>query len=305
MEYLPTFTNDLYLAHHGILGQKWGQRNGPPYPLKGGSYSRTEQKAIKEARKKKYSRYNKKHYDDVISEGTTLKTLSFDPNRTANTDMFFASHTKADIDHYKEFFDKPAPSPIYDSDGNEIGTGMFYKYSIQNKAARDIKVASEDSGAKAFRKLYENDRDFYNFVTDKDRLRARFEDGVHKLSPGYLKARAAMDKLANPEYTPTDKDLNDAYLIFNHAIPSDGGGNARHAKDVATQRAKFFKELQKDGYDAVLDTNDALYNSVQAQSPVIVFNMESVIPEGAYRTTMGEVYKSKAFTMGRRLLGMM
>lgn len=22
-----------YLAHHGIDGQKWGQRNGPPYPL--------------------------------------------------------------------------------------------------------------------------------------------------------------------------------------------------------------------------------------------------------------------------------
>ena len=22
-----------YLAHHGVLGQKWGQRNGPPYPL--------------------------------------------------------------------------------------------------------------------------------------------------------------------------------------------------------------------------------------------------------------------------------
>ena len=25
--------NENYLAHHGIDGQKWGQRNGPPYPL--------------------------------------------------------------------------------------------------------------------------------------------------------------------------------------------------------------------------------------------------------------------------------
>ncbi len=25
--------SDLYLAHHGVEGQKWGKRNGPPYPL--------------------------------------------------------------------------------------------------------------------------------------------------------------------------------------------------------------------------------------------------------------------------------
>lgn len=25
--------SDEYLAHHGILGQKWGKKNGPPYPL--------------------------------------------------------------------------------------------------------------------------------------------------------------------------------------------------------------------------------------------------------------------------------
>lgn len=25
---------DTCLAHHGVKGQRWGERNGPPYPLK-------------------------------------------------------------------------------------------------------------------------------------------------------------------------------------------------------------------------------------------------------------------------------
>lgn len=34
------------LQHHGILGQKWGKQNGPPYPLGGGDYTQAEKKAI-------------------------------------------------------------------------------------------------------------------------------------------------------------------------------------------------------------------------------------------------------------------
>ena len=33
------------LAHHGILGQRWGKRNGPPYPLDPQSHSPSEKKA--------------------------------------------------------------------------------------------------------------------------------------------------------------------------------------------------------------------------------------------------------------------
>ena len=33
------------LKHHGILGQKWGKRNGPPYPLDASDHSASEKKA--------------------------------------------------------------------------------------------------------------------------------------------------------------------------------------------------------------------------------------------------------------------
>lgn len=37
--------DENYLQHHGILGQKHGVRNGPPYPLSEGSHSASERKA--------------------------------------------------------------------------------------------------------------------------------------------------------------------------------------------------------------------------------------------------------------------
>lgn len=41
MQYIKT--NELY--HHGVLGQKWGVRNGPPYPLTPEAHSAREKKA--------------------------------------------------------------------------------------------------------------------------------------------------------------------------------------------------------------------------------------------------------------------
>lgn len=292
METLPSYRDDLYLAHHGILGQKWGKRNGPPYPLKGGSYTQTEWKALKKERKKKYSRYNKKHYDQVIEEGTTLQTLARDPSRTKDTDMFYAAYTKHDKDRYNAIFNHKTPQTIYDDDGNPIGTGAIYKYAIQNRTKSPVKVASQDAGAKAMTKLYENDRDFYNFVRDPNRLSAFLSD---MYVPDGQKYRKVLKKIQDPDAIPTDKDLHTLYDMVNCVIPNEN-------KDVVHQRAKLFKELKKDGYGAVLDINDAINHPLASNSPVIVFDMEPLILEKTKRTTMADVYKSKALTAGRYAL---
>jgi len=44
-----------YLSHHGIDGQKWGQRNGPPYPLNPQDYSSAEKTAARTGESKSAS----------------------------------------------------------------------------------------------------------------------------------------------------------------------------------------------------------------------------------------------------------
>lgn len=43
--YNPYIRQELELYHHGVAGQKWGKRNGPPYPLVASAHSASEKKA--------------------------------------------------------------------------------------------------------------------------------------------------------------------------------------------------------------------------------------------------------------------
>lgn len=297
-------TYNDWLAHHGILGQKWGERNGPPYPLSGGDYSESEKKALKAKRINKNSLYNKRHYDSVLTPEKTLTTLSYDKNRTKNTDMFYAAYDYFDKHQYNTLFNRPIPTEVRDKDGRIIGTGQMYKYRIDNKIKHNMKVASEDSSAEAFRKLYSKDRDFYNFVNDSERMQKYFIDDKYKFK-GYREARSVLNKMKDENYTPSDKDLQVVYRMFNYVLPYDGGGSdPRGAHDVQVQRAKFFKEMKKEGYGAVLDTNDALYGAFKATAPVIVFDMSNIIPDKARSTNVGDKYFSSVMLIGKKFLGL-
>ena len=295
------YYNELY--HHGILGQKWGKRNGPPYPLSGGSYSVSEVKEIYEERKNKNSIYNKKHFDKVMKTGTVMSTLSYDRDRVKNADMFYTAYDKTDKYHYAAMFNRKLSEPIKDEAGNVIGKYEYYKYRINNIAKSDIKVASEDSGAAAFKKLYSKNRDFYNYVTDPERMQNNFVKSKYRFK-GYREARSVLEKMrSQKDYIPTEKEVSILYRMFNYTIPSDGGGNARVAKDVKTQRAKFFKELKENGYGAVLDTNDAIYGGYKANAPVIVFDTSQIVPENIKMTNSLDKRFSSLAYRGRKMIG--
>lgn len=284
------FTSDL--THHGIHGQKWGVRHGPPYPLEGGKVSKEKSKKIYDYDRHRNildRRFSKKRYEDaVLKSGSKVTTLSFDPNRTKNVDMFYATTNRGDQMQYRALFD----TPISDA-GKKI-----YKLSINNKLVNDVKVASEKSGASIFENLYKNDRDFYNFVTDPKRMQSYFVDDKYKFK-GYQESRDALNNIRNGSTSVSD--VFKTYRMFNYVIPYTGDDFG--AKDVASQRKKFFSKCKESGYGAILDTNDAMYGGFHAKQPVIMIDMNSIIPDSITRTSAKDVNWARGEFAVRRILG--
>lgn len=65
------YSNSNTLAHHGILGQRWGKRNGPPYPLGASEHSSSEKKA---GWRKSLTRVHKKEYNNDKEKSSSSDT---------------------------------------------------------------------------------------------------------------------------------------------------------------------------------------------------------------------------------------
>lgn len=277
-----------YLTHHGIVGQKWGVRNGPPYPLKGGSVSSGPKENVRYRKTiRQNTDQNKKHFDKELPKGTVIQTLSHDKNRTRSANFYYASYKKLDNRQYEAFLNAPASD-----------TGLL-KFRISNKAKNNVKIASEDSSVKIFNKLYRNDRDFYNYITDKSRMQAHFDSdwsGIVKLLSykEYSEALAALEK-SRKKQSISYSELEKIYRLYNYTLPNMD-------KDTSKQRDKFFTAVKNDGYGAILDTNDGLYNRVKATAPIIVVDPEAFMFSGAERTKLSDKTFGSIALVGRKAL---
>lgn len=287
-----------YLIHHGILGQKWGKRNGPPYPLASGDHSKSEQKAgwrkslesgeskesgsphkAKEPGKltKKlaenyakdyrlfyndfYSKesaqkagmdkaqiikrvaigagvvvgvgiaayvakeYGRDFADGLISSGTTIQTLSVDPDRMDKGLAFYTAFTEADKDSYMSFF------------GDDRYTGAR-KEIIQALVNKDIRIAGTKTGEKVFNQLMKTDK---SFATE---VRAAITGDWSELP-----------------FVKSDYQKYNVLLV-------------RQEYDSA--HTKFYEALKKLGYGAVADVNDRFNPGIKSHA-AIVFDRQDIM----------------------------
>ena len=103
---------DAYLAHHGILGQKWGKKNGPPYPLGYNDHSSSEKKAGwedslvsygSESKRTKKLRENAEYYDRVLEyDKKAGKGNEFEPYKETIEKKHGEAHKKLETSKQKD-----------------------------------------------------------------------------------------------------------------------------------------------------------------------------------------------------------
>lgn len=244
-------TTDDVLCHHGIDGQKWGVRHGPPYPLKRGLSQRIRRRSIEQKKKGQYT----------IRKGQRIQTLSVDPNRQHEKSYTFAAVTPRDRIFYKTFFNTPF-SKI---------TNEPPKMIITSKAAANMRVANEKDGISAFKTLFDKSPGFRRWVTSDEGIES-LVGKKQKAYKAYREGQAALDAVQAGK-KPSAKDYTLMYRMFNLTFPAVDKPN------VSRYRNEFFNELKKNGFSAFLDTNDALYGKFKRDVPVVIIDSSKLEPD--------------------------
>ena len=220
--------NDL--RHHGIKGQQWGVRNGPPYPLD-----------------------EHKDNDITIKKGTTLKRLSI-RDESVSKGHAYVTYLKNDTEHYKGFFGARLKAM------NNNAT----VYSIDFKAAQDLKAPSKQKRLETFLEIAKKDPQI------SKELGSYHKGDWHYFTP-------LPKKFYEMQYSKLDgeKLKTKGYDTFVRAI----GGN-----DYV--RSEYFKALARKGYSFVTDDMDA---GRFGKAPSIIFDRDSLDYKGQKEVSTDEI----------------
>lgn len=286
------------LYHHGIKGQRWGVRH---YQYADGSltpagrqrygYGKTSnnkariaanQKVSNLVNTVKYKATGKQYVDSYLSKGTTFARIQ--SSKDFENFAFYATYKKQDMDKYMGLFGKNLRTrAAYDAkkaqkQANASGSEQDINYAkemrdksdnmkvyqLKIEATKRLKVPSDTNAGDITAKLLK-ESEF------KENVKASIQDSKEKMRrPAqqmlFNQAQRALqkdpDKMSNSDKISVYKALN--LSLTNH-----------NAQEIAAQD-RFYKELKKKGYNALLDYNDKEYSSYHAKRPMIVFDTDSV-----------------------------
>lgn len=198
--------------------------------------------AIKVAR-----RVGQDYVDQTFKSGKVIQNIGANPDANFKDTPFFAAVNRADKKAYGMNYanEKRAMIKRRVAQGDREYQGIF---NNQIKLTGDVRRASVANAQKIFYKKMDSDPQFRKEVLDT------------------LKKTSYSDSKAVGEYLQKGKHARKLYDRFNQAL-------ATPQFQAAGIHKKYYDEMKKHGYNAILDINDTRYSGYKkiSKSPTIFF----------------------------------
>lgn len=289
--------NELY--HYGVKGQKWGVRR---YQYADGSLTPAGQKRYSNSNSTtadKVSRIMNSKVKDVVNTARTQITgkqyvdtylkqgTIFARIQTAKefeNFAFYATYKKSDTDKYMGLFGKNLSSraekeakraeDISNATGSEDDIALAKQlrdrsdnmkvYQLKLESIDKLKVPSDENASHITANLLK-EKEF------KDNVIASIQDSKEKMRrpQQQILFKQAENALAKDPDKMTKSEKVAVYKALNLSL-------VNHNKQEIAAQDRFYSELKKKGYNALLDYNDKEYSSYHAKRPMIVFDTDSV-----------------------------
>lgn len=289
-----------YIYHHGVKGQKWGVRR---YQYADGTYTPAGKKryyankktssidratAMMTMKTKELANQTKtvvtgkQYVDGYLKKGTTFNRIQ--TSEKFENFAFYATYKKHDTNEYLGLFGKNLTSraakeaELAEKKAKKTGSeedlttakalreksDNLKIYQVKIEATKKLKIPSDENASDITAKLLK-EKEF------KDNLEASIQDSKEKMRrpTQQILFNQAQNALKKDPDKMTSSEKVAVYKAFNLSLTN------HNEQEIAAQ-ARFYGELKKKGYNALLDYNDKEYSSYHAKRPMIVFDTDSV-----------------------------